>query len=439
MALPSVIHTPPPNCPSDTALHLYRHHCVRLASPPCPAVLRGLAGMSTTLSARGDTAAFPLLALLRAGGAPHVRTLDIGGASLSADTLDSLCALLRAQGGDKGKKSELPVRIERLLLRRARVRDVGAAKILHALADCGPDSPLRELGLRGNRITHAGGAAFAAAIETGPATGVAALRRIDLSNNNLDHAGVVAVQKAIKLVGADVDLFIDGNLVLIEVLNAATHGIGVVGAIAGGSVLAYKASGVLPVSQTLAVILFCLSLCTMFLSSCLYHSFFRFPPCRGVFHTCDHCSIFVLIAGSYTPFIACYTLDPMTFAGPLVLASVWVCAIVGVLISFKVIKASNATRAYFALAMGWIGIIPVRTIAERMQPRVIALVVTGGVTYSIGLLFYLAGRRRPMLHVVWHIAVMMGGSFHFAGLWDFVAFRSAAAAKASALSMVTRQ
>jgi hypothetical protein len=289
---------PPPPCASDAAIALYRHHCSRLATPPCPGVLRGLAGLSTTLSARGDMAAFPLLALLRAGGAPHVRTLDLGGAPLGADTLDSLAALLRAQGA---KKKSVDVRIERLLMRRARVRNAGAVKILGALGVCA-NSPLRVLGLRGNRINIAGGTAFASAIATGSKGGVGNLERIDLSNNNLDHAGVLAVESAAEMAakesGRRVELVIDGNLLLVEVLNGVTHGFGVIGAIAGGSVLAYKASGVLPVYQTLSVMLFCASLCTMFLSSCLYHSFFRFPPFRDVLHTCDHCSIFVLIAGS---------------------------------------------------------------------------------------------------------------------------------------------
>jgi hemolysin III len=132
----------------------------------------------------------------------------------------------------------------------------------------------------------------------------------------------------------------------------------------------------------------------------------------------------------------CYTFDPMTVSGPFCLVAVWICAVIGVLMGLRVIRAENATRAYFALAMGWIGIIPVRTMVARMEWQVFALVFAGGVAYSGGVYFYIGGRRRPMMHVIWHLAVMLGGSLHYAALWQFVSLRQVAQLAADASVIV---
>jgi hemolysin III len=244
----------------------------------------------------------------------------------------------------------------------------------------------------------------------------------------MEHAGVVALEKAVaqRPHGA-ISVNVMGNLVLVEVLNGITHGIGSLGAIIGGISMIHYAWPVLPLYQTLSVLLFCASLLTMFLSSCLYHSCFRVPGLREFLHGMDHCSIFILIAGSYTPFISCYTLDPITAAGPVVLVLVWIFAIIGVLMSLQVIPAGRRTRAFFALAMGWIGIAPVKTLAARMEPGAMASVFAGGMAYSGGLVLYLLGKRVPMLHVFWHLAVMLGGGLHFYAIWHYPVQKAIAA------------
>jgi Haemolysin-III related len=271
---------------------LFQQHCKRVGSKASTTVLRALATESNAMRARGDAAAFPVLSFLRAGGAPHVRTLDLGGSRLSPETLSQLASLLCDQ-------RSCDAQIELLLLRKVRMDDAGLALLLRALCVAGAKSPLRELVLRGNRVTIASSAPLAAALSIeGRNGGINLLRKLDLSNNSLDHTGVTVIEKVVRARGDGLELIIDGNVILAEILNAVTHGIGIIGAISAGAVLAYKSSDVLHVYQTIAIMLFCASLCTMFFFSCMYHSLFRYPPLRDVMHSCDLCSIFVLIAGS---------------------------------------------------------------------------------------------------------------------------------------------
>ncbi len=70
--------------------------------------------------------------------------------------------------------------------------------------------------------------------------------------------------------------------------------------------------------------------------------------------------------------------------------------------------------------MGWIAAVPGKMVVHRMQPGALALVVGGGASYSLGLIFYFLGKKIPMMHVVWHLAVMLGGSLHYVALWQYV-------------------
>lgn len=398
----------------------YRAACAEANTLPDTLTLQCMAERTPTLSARGDAPVMAVLSMFMAGDLPHVTSLHFGRAALGPVTVAALAKFLRTENHS----------VSELRLNGAKLRDGGASALLAAVVAAGGASPLRSLHLGSNKLRPRTALSIAAAIgDAKVAGGLARLSQLDLSNNYFGVAGVEALQHAASVHeeenGRPLDIRVSGNLVLVEVLNGVTHGIGVMLALVIGSVLVYRSSKVLPGYQTLAMAVFVLSLCTMFLSSCLYHCFFRLPAAQRFWHTADHCSIFVLIAGSYTPFVACYTLDPLTVAGPIVLAVVWISAIVGVLIAFKVVRASDRVRSGFALAMGWVGIAVVRTIFFRMSTLILSLVVAGGLSYSGGVFFYLAGKRRPMMHVYWHLAVMLGGGIHMYALWNHVSVRAA--------------
>lgn len=250
------------------------------------------------------------------------------------------------------------------------------------------------------------------------------LEYLDLSNNIANWPGVKAIESAIAARAQaghrPIEVDLDGNLVIVELLNAVTHGIGAGGALAGGILMAVRAVQLeLPLATIASLLVFVGSLFTLMTSSCVYHSCFRYPRTSRQLRKADHCSIFILIAGSYTPFVVCYTLDPPTVCGPLTLIAVWMCATAGIIMSLSS-SGSNRTRALFALGMGWLGAFSVRTMVERMQSGALSSVVMGGVIYSVGIVFYLLGKRQPIMHVVWHVAVMLGGGFHYFALWRYV-------------------
>lgn len=292
---------------------------------------------------------------------------------------------------------------------------------------------LKTLNLRRNGLTKASASAlagmFVPSSDTEP-NAFAFLRTLDLTNNNLGHVGCTIVSDAASQLSvypsnkltadeshSSPTVLIDGNLVLVEVLNGITHGFGSLVTVFASALMLLTARNILPMYQTISLLIFCTSLFTMFLSSCVYHSCFRVRhDIREMFHAADHCAIFLLIAGSYTPFLTCYTFDPPTRLGPATLVLAWILAIIGILMSLKVIYASRKTRALFALGMGWIGLMPVKLMLERMPRGAVHTVVAGGLSYSFGVIFYLAGKRRPMLHVIWHFAVMLGGGLHFHAL-----------------------
>jgi hemolysin III len=404
--------------PEPDILVAYRSACDMAGMLPDVPTLGALREGCPTLSACGDAAVVALLSLLSSGAAPHVTCLHFGGSALDSATITALASFLR-----EGNKA-----VSELRLPKARLRDAGASALLAALLAAGKASPLRTLDIRSNKLKASTAYSLAAALgDPAAAGGIARLSYLDVSNNYIGHEAAVALESAAAArakVDGPLELRVYGNLVLVEVLNGVTHGVGVLLALIAGSILVYRASSVLPAYQTLSMALYVISLCTMFLSSCLYHCFFRLPAAQKFWHTADHCSIFILIAGSYTPFLACYTMDPPTVAGPFVLAVVWISAIVGVLIAFKIIRATDRIRSGFALAMGWSGLTVIRTIHQRMSVYVLTFVVAGGLAYSGGIAFYLAGKKKPMMHVYWHLAVMLGGSLHMFGLWSLVSTRA---------------
>eukprot|EP00177_Eucheuma_denticulatum_P004958 GFKZ01009015.1.p1 GENE.GFKZ01009015.1~~GFKZ01009015.1.p1 ORF type:complete len:372 (-),score=31.07 GFKZ01009015.1:599-1714(-) len=249
---------------------------------------------------------------------------------------------------------------------------------------------------------------------------------LDLSNNRLNHRGILTLQSALLSRPPDfpkISLILSGNLHTVEVLNTVTHAIGAALAVFGGFFLTIRAYfHHLPVATVFSLATFALSLVTLLTSSAVYHAHFRNPRLSTKLRKLDHCSIFVLIAGSYTPFIVGYALDPPTVFGPITLLAVWTCAAIGITRSLMGVD-SNRSRSLFALVTGWLGLMVTQTMMERMERENVGALVAGGVSYSLGILFYLGGKRIPFLHVIWHFAVLFGGAFHFIALWNYVAWR----------------
>lgn len=193
-------------------------------------------------------------------------------------------------------------------------------------------------------------------------------------------------------------------LITEQIFNAITHGAGLILAIIGTIYLtseSYHLPGVLPF---VSYLIFGLSMIWMYLMSTLYHSLY-FTKVKPIFQFFDHSSIFILIAGSFTPFALVMVGG---WLGWTIFAVQWLVAIVG--ISAKMLNHAwirkYSTAVY--LTMGWLALLLIPTIIRQLPTLGIVSLVSGGVMYTIGTLFYSLSDQYTYFHVIWHFFVMLG-------------------------------
>ncbi len=200
-------------------------------------------------------------------------------------------------------------------------------------------------------------------------------------------------------------------MILNEVLNAVTHGIGASLSIAGLVILLVKGARLGSAVHVVSYAIYGSTLILLFLSSTLFHSLI-FTRAKKVFQVFDHSSIFLLIAGSYTPFCL---LSIKGWLGWLLFVLIWVMAISGVVYKSLTLHKQETVKnisTVIYIIMGWLCIIAAKPLYDSLGPTGIALLVAGGVSYTLGAAFYSLKSVRFM-HVVWHLFVMLGAGFMF--------------------------
>jgi len=198
-----------------------------------------------------------------------------------------------------------------------------------------------------------------------------------------------------------------------EIANSVSHGLGLVLAIAGVPVLLISAVRVGSMRVIIGASVFGATMILLYLASTLYHSLTHVTAKR-VFHLFDHCAIFVLIAGTYTPFALGVLRGPW---GWTLLILVWLLAITG--ITVKAVKGTHHSWLTIGLyiVMGWLAVIATKPIVMLVPVPGILLILAGGVAYTGGLAFF-ASRRLRYGHFIWHLFVIAGTTCHFfAVLW----------------------
>ena len=199
-----------------------------------------------------------------------------------------------------------------------------------------------------------------------------------------------------------------------EIANAISHGFGFVAAALGLPVLIVSALDRGDAMDVVAASVFAGSLMLLYLVSTVYHAL---PQNRAkkIFQILDHAAIFVLIAGTYTPF----TLGVLRGAwGWSLFGVVWTIAVVGIVM--KVVVGVNYPKVSIALylGMGWLAIVAVKPTLTLLPASGIAWVAAGGLIYMAGVPFYLMDNRR-YLHFVWHLFVLGGSLCHFVAVWFY--------------------
>jgi len=193
-----------------------------------------------------------------------------------------------------------------------------------------------------------------------------------------------------------------------EIANAITHGIGALLAIAALVVLIVLAAMKGTVWHVVSFSIFGTTLVLLYFASTLYHSL-TFTRARGLFHKFDHISIYLLIAGTYTPF--CLT-ALRGWIGWTVFGIVWTCAIIGAVIKAISIGSKVRLSTILYVLMGWVIIIAIKPLYEAMSFNGFMFLIAGGVSYTLGTFFFLRDQVKYN-HSVWHLFVLGGSVLHF--------------------------
>lgn len=200
-------------------------------------------------------------------------------------------------------------------------------------------------------------------------------------------------------------------LILNEVLNAVTHGIGAGLSIAGLVLLLIKGARLGSPIHVVSYAIYGSTLILLFLSSTLFHSLI-FTKAKKVFQVFDHSTIFLLIAGSYTPFCL---LSVDGWLGWVLFVLIWLMAISGVVYKSLTLHKQETVKnvsTIIYIIMGWLCLIAAKPLYDSLGFTGTALLVAGGVSYTLGAAFYSLKSVRFM-HVVWHLFVMLGAGFMF--------------------------
>jgi len=201
-----------------------------------------------------------------------------------------------------------------------------------------------------------------------------------------------------------------------EIANAVTHGIGAALAAAGTIVMLVFAANKSDLVGIVSISIYGFSMVFLYMMSTLYHAISNFKVKR-IFQKLDHCSIFVLIVGSYAP--VCLSLLGGTLGWTLFAVNIF-CAIAGIIANAISVKKFHNISLVLYLVMGWSVVTAIKPLVQVAGIDGLALLMSGGLLYSIGVIFYKMKKRRFM-HSVWHLFVLGGStSLYFFMLFHVV-------------------
>ena len=200
-----------------------------------------------------------------------------------------------------------------------------------------------------------------------------------------------------------------------EIANGVTHGVGLGASLAGAALLvvvtALRGDG----WQVTSSVVYGSALVTLYTASMLYHSF-QGERAKWVLRVFDHCSIYLLIAGSYTPFALVSLRGGW---GWTLFGLIWGLAVAGIVFKVFFTGRLNALSTAVYVLMGWLAVVIAKPIAEALPAGAIWLLLLGGVVYTAGTVFY-HNRRIPYSHAIWHLFVICGSVFHYLAISNYV-------------------
>lgn len=193
-----------------------------------------------------------------------------------------------------------------------------------------------------------------------------------------------------------------------EIANALTHGLGATAALAGGAVLITLAAIHGDRWQLIGAIVFGACLLLLYLASTLYHAI-QHPVIKGRLKVLDHCAIYLLIAGTYTPFTLVGLRGPWGWG---LFAAIWSLAVAGVVFKLFFTGRFKRLSTLIYIAMGWLVIVAIKPLLAAIDAWTFGWLLAGGICYTLGTVFY----HRPSLrysHAIWHLFVIAGSVCHY--------------------------
>lgn len=200
-----------------------------------------------------------------------------------------------------------------------------------------------------------------------------------------------------------------------ELLHAISHGIGTLLSILALVLMLNIATSNNDVWYLASSIIYGSSLILLYSSSTLYHSVTQ-PELKSRLRQLDHAAIFVLIAGTYTPFTL---ISLRSDWGIPLFILIWSIAVAGVIIELATGLKYKKLSLGLYLGMGWLVILAIQPMLANVAANGLWLLLAGGLSYSFGVIFY-AWKRLYMHHVIWHLFVLGGSVFHFLSVYYFV-------------------
>ncbi|MGL4475824.1 MAG: PAQR family membrane homeostasis protein TrhA [Shewanella sp.] len=193
-----------------------------------------------------------------------------------------------------------------------------------------------------------------------------------------------------------------------EMANSISHGVGVVAGVLGTLFMLVKGYSVLNLVQLLGVLAYGLSIVLLFLCSTLYHSV-KDADLKKKLKLADHCAIYLLIAGTYTPLML---ISLQSANADYILLAIWGLALAGIVFKTLFIHKFEKLSLVLYLIMGWLCVTVMPELIASMSALGFGLLLAGGLFYSVGVVFY-ASKRIPYNHAIWHIFVLFGALSHF--------------------------
>jgi hemolysin III len=196
-----------------------------------------------------------------------------------------------------------------------------------------------------------------------------------------------------------------------ELLNALTHGSGLGASLVGFPLLILVARQSGDPILILGCATFAVTLVLLYAASTVYHAL-PVSPAKQTLRLLDHIAIYLLIAGTYTPFALGVLRGPW---GWTLLALIWALAALGILSKIYLGHRYPKISTAMYLGMGWLAIFAIRPLAAALPPAGLTWLVAGGLCYTLGVVFYVQDWRRYR-HTVWHLFVLTGSAFHYAAV-----------------------